>query len=100
MPRVNIYIREGDVEKWELIDNKSEWISEHLNQVTTDELYGVTVDITKATSFTDDPSKDKPIKKSHKKMISEVWNNPPVCKNGHILSTLTGRCTQKDCKYA
>ena len=29
--RVNIYIRNKDVEKWDAIDNKSKWIHDHLN---------------------------------------------------------------------
>lgn len=31
MPRVNIYIRNGDWEKWQAIKDKPEWIREGLN---------------------------------------------------------------------
>lgn len=31
MPRVNIYIRNEDQAKWDAIDNKPEWLHEHLN---------------------------------------------------------------------
>ncbi len=82
MPRATIYIREGDVEKWEIIDNKSEWISDALNGDFKESK--VTMKMTKP-------------KQPSVHGVSKSFN---TCKNGHILSTLTGRCTQKDCKYA
>jgi hypothetical protein len=37
MPRVNIYIRKEDVDKWDAIENRPEWIHEKLNEDTEDE---------------------------------------------------------------
>ena len=34
MPRVNIYIRKEDEDKWNAIANKPEWLHEHLNGLT------------------------------------------------------------------
>lgn len=31
MPRVTQYIRDEDINKWNQIENKSQWIHEHLN---------------------------------------------------------------------
>lgn len=33
MPRVTIWIREADYDKWQAIDNKPEWLADHLNPV-------------------------------------------------------------------
>lgn len=100
MPQVTVYIREEDIELWKAVEKKSEFIHSALRgqpkvspplhkkspKKKLEDVYEATVDITRTTAFTTDPSKSE--------------NQLRLCKNGHILSDLTGRCTQKDCKYS
>ena len=34
------------------------------------------------------------------KLADEIVRTFNTCKNGHLTNSYTGRCTQKDCKYA
>lgn len=33
MPKINVYIRDDNLEKWKRIANKSEWFNSHLEEV-------------------------------------------------------------------
>lgn len=75
MPQVTVYIRNEDLDKWKAIEKKAEFISDALR---SDALRGG----------------------SPENSTVEEKEALKLCKNGHITNQLTGRCTQKDCKYA
>lgn len=75
MPRVNIYIRKDDEEKWKAIGNKPEWLHEHLRS----NLFGIGVQV---NSFSTHSRLDTGSCPSH----------------GTELGT-NGKCLQKGCKY-
>lgn len=95
MPRVNIYIRNEDVENWEAIENKPEWLHLNLNK-------GYKV----ITNNADGSGKVENVKKNVIKKVDDIKIPDHVyrafdkaCKNGHILNKF-GKCMEKGCKYA
>jgi SPX domain protein involved in polyphosphate accumulation len=40
LPRVTIWIRQEDYDKWQAIENKPEWLHEHLNSKLVDTIDG------------------------------------------------------------
>jgi len=79
MPRVTIYIRNEDMEIWEAIPKKPEWLHAQL------ERYGQT-----STRKIKLPQFDKEI---------TVPSHKGMCKNGHITDDF-GYCLAKECKYS
>lgn len=80
MPRVTQYIREDDFEAWNAIENKSEWIHQHLkNELriikTPEEAKQATKPIVESKEF-------------------------KTCKNGHAIPSGRSKCTGKGCKYS
>lgn len=70
-----VYFREEDLEAWEQIENKAEWLHENLVGKTAYQA-----------------EKDKEI------TVDEVKLG--TCKNGHPLSPGRDKCMGKGCKYS
>lgn len=111
MPRASVWIRNDDWEKWQLIDNKAELISQAINR---SEITVVTRKGELKTKQTIHPPADSPAivmdaateEASHITAKSYSGANEAVakikktfCPDGHYLGT-SGKCLQKGCKYA
>ena len=118
MPRKNIYIRNEDLDKWDAIESKPEWLHTHLqvevgiDVVDTDlgEIaYPVVTKPTKTprekTIYPFDEVNAIPVIKTPEdaeRAIKPISANNPImkfCKNGHVANEF-GKCLQKGCKYS
>lgn len=113
MPRASVWIRNDDWDKWQLIDNKAELLSQAINrsEITVVTRKGELKTRQIIHPPTDSPAQlapaigidVTPTKKNNSVATpqpqSELRQKYTYCKAGHILSG-NGRCLQKGCKYA
>ena len=90
MPRVNIFIRKEDTDKWKAIDNKSEWVHLQLNK-STEAVEDPLLEVTVMSKYELETEAPKSIFKK------ETWRQ---CKNGHAIPAFQNKCLGKGCKYA
>ncbi|MBA3758882.1 hypothetical protein H0X10_04640 [Candidatus Saccharibacteria bacterium] len=90
--QITAYVRdEADLAKWKSIDNKTQWLHDHLNRKKIKAHESSTESVLPVIE------KDTKI---HKAKHDVVANNTAICKiHGTNLSDY-GYCLQKGCKYA
>lgn len=74
-----VYFREEDVAAWEAIDNKAEWLHQHLQPFVGT-----------------DPILVPPVAKK----IPKESTGKDFCPEGHSSPRQNGKCMVKGCKYA
>lgn len=128
MPRVTLYIRDSDYEKWKLIDNKAELVSQAINrsvisvvekrngtlktnqqiapplnenvQVLENGTVGP-VDITKKSRLTVPAVRPLDTPTTIEDKLANMRNDSlKYCKEGHAIPPGRSRCMGKGCKYA
>lgn len=103
MPRKNIYIRNEDADRWEAIENKSEFIHNALQPFGTLKTAGAPVEL-KVTGLPDLLKKPKGDYKLPEGLVTEVPKTSrfdgPLCKIHNLPLDARGKCLQKGCKYS
>lgn len=102
MPRVTLYIRDNDYDKWKLIKNKSELVSQAINR---SEINGVVEKSgkVKLVHTVHPPAEIISAAPAEFQTISHVDINvakASFCGAGHFLAPGRDKCNQKGCKYA
>lgn len=83
MPQVTVYIRKEDLEKWEAVEKKAEFIHLSLNQKPINSLVERAVDLGVAI----EKHTSKKVVKKHAEALCEHFQ-------------VKGYCLQKGCKFA
>lgn len=103
MPRVNIYIREGDWELWQKIQDKPEWISGLLNAYSDKTIKPDTTNLyAEVEKILDDPNIKTASELFAEKTAPPILADIPLnrtCKKGHPANE-KGRCHNMRCVYA
>lgn len=94
MPNRTQYIRNEDVDAWDALENKSEWIHNHLNQPLPR--------IMKAEKEGSQKSEENTPSLPHiESKIKEFQGAKKLafCKNNHAIPEGRDKCMGKGCKY-
>lgn len=102
MPSVMIYIRQTDYDKWLAIDNKSEWLHEHISKrgrpiYPVDDPHPGELHSLESSSTVEQDTVN--VKVVGSTPTSPARNTQRYCKNGHPLDD-RGKCFGKGCKYS
>lgn len=104
MPRVNIYIRKEDEEKWGAIENKPEWLHDNLNKHEPDVYFlspkvakehpELVAEFDKLATLVDDSTETVKVGKLFRTNY-EGTDKEEVCEHYQTK----GECLVKGCKY-
>jgi hypothetical protein len=96
MPNRTQYIRNEDVAAWDALDNKSQWIHEHLQAYKPD-LYLVPPKVARKH-----PELVKQVEKALEPHVkaTRVEKEMTLCKNGHAIPVGRSKCLGRGCKYS
>lgn len=125
MPRVNIYIRNEDLENWNMIDDKPEWLHFHLHRgvkvitnnpdgsgkiedLTEEKIIIPSQDKYKLSTMTSDaiqnpqPGKGgnayKDLEAAHNMMQKELSKSPKLCKHGNPKGQCLDKKADRSCR--
>lgn len=110
MPRVTLYIRDSDYDKWKLIENKSELVSQAINRSVisvVEKPNGKLMTNQEILPPEPVPEKNKTVRKrtppttmEDKLAGMQKDQGMKFCPNGHAIPDGRTKCMGKGCKYA